>query len=72
MGFLVVAKNNQSHADLGKQFSNHTIKRIYVALIWGVVRPLDGKISTLIARHKKYRQLMTVSDINGKKSNYKL
>ena len=55
-GLLVVAKNNQSHADLGKQFSNHTIKRIYVALIWGVVRPLDGKISTLISRNKKYRK----------------
>ena len=72
-GLLVVAKNNLSHANLGKQFSDHTIKRKYIALIWGVIRPLEGKIITLISRNKKYRQLMTVSDINGKKAitNYK-
>ena len=72
-GLLVVAKNNLAHANLGIQFSKHTIKRKYLCLCWGVVRPLQGKISTLIARDKKNRQLMTVSDINGKKAitNYK-
>ena len=72
-GLLVIAKNNFAHADLSSQFSNHTIKRKYLCLSWGVVRPLNGKISTLITRDKKNRQLMTVSDINGKKAitNYK-
>jgi 23S rRNA pseudouridine1911/1915/1917 synthase len=72
-GLLVVAKNNLAHSNLGEQFSKHTIKRKYVCLSWGVVRPLKGKISTLITRDKKNRQLMTVSDINGKKAitNYK-
>ena len=42
-------------------------------MAWGVIRPLNGKISTLISRDKKNRQLMTVSEINGKKAitNYK-
>ena len=72
-GLLVVAKNNFSHANLGEQFSNHDIERKYLCLAWGVVRPLNGKISTLISRDKKNRQLMTVSEINGKKAitNYK-
>ena len=72
-GLLVVAKNNLAHANLGVQFSNHTIKRKYICLAWGVVRPLNGKINTLISRDKKNRQLMTVSEINGKKAitNYK-
>ena len=72
-GLLVIAKNNLSHANLGEQFSEHSIKRKYLCLTWGVVRPLNGKISTLISRDKKNRQLMTVSDINGKKAitNYK-
>ena len=72
-GLLVVAKNNISHASLSHQFSEHSIKRKYLCLSWGIVRPLNGKISTLIARDKKNRQLMTVSDINGKKAitNYK-
>ena len=58
-GLLVIAKNNFSHSKLGEQ--------------WGVIRPLSGKISTLISRDKKNRQLMTVSDVNGKKAitNYK-
>ena len=72
-GLLVVAKNNLAHSNLGNQFSKHTIKRKYLCLSWGVVRPLNGKINTLITRDKKNRQLMTVSDINGKKAvtNYK-
>ena len=72
-GILVVAKNNLSHANLGVQFSKHTVKRKYLCLVWGVVRPLKGKINTLITRDKKNRQLMTVSDTIGKKAitNYK-
>ena len=72
-GLLVVAKNNFSHACLGKQFSEHTIKRKYVCLIWGVLRPLKGRIETLITRSKKNRQLMIASELKGKKAitNYK-
>ena len=72
-GLLVVAKNNLAHSNLGNQFSKHTIKRKYLCLSWGIVRPFNGKINTLITRDKKNRQLMTVSDINGKKAitNYK-
>ena len=67
-GLLVIAKNNFSHAHLGKQFSDHSVKRKYICLVWGVIRPLKGKINTLISRDKKNRQLMTVSEINGKKA----
>ena len=72
-GLLVVAKNNLSHSNLGNQFSDHSIKRKYQCLAWGVIRPLSGRIETLISRNKKNRQLMTVSDVNGKKAitNYK-
>ena len=72
-GLLVVAKNNFSHSILAKQFSNHSIKRSYKCLTWGVVRPLNGRIETLISRNKKNRKLMAVSDVSGKKAvtNYK-
>ena len=65
-GLLVIAKNNLAHSKIGKQFSNHSINRKYQCLIWGVIRPLKGKIKTLISRNKRNRQLMAVSDINGK------
>ena len=72
-GLLIVAKNNLAHTKLSKQFSDHSIGRKYQCLIWGVLRPLKGKIDTLIARDKRNRQLMTVSEMRGKRAitNYK-
>jgi len=72
-GILVVAKNNFSHSKLSKQFSDHTIQRKYLALVWGSLRPLNGKIKSLIGRNKKNRQLMTVTEMSGKNAitNYK-
>ncbi len=67
-GLLVVAKNNNAHSNLGKQFSEHTIKRTYQALSWGILRPLNGRIETLIGRSRKNRQLMSVTEISGKKA----
>jgi len=67
-GLLVVAKNNKAHSSLGKQFSDHTIKRTYQGLCWGILRPLNGRIETLIGRSRKNRQLMSVTEISGKKA----
>jgi len=72
-GLIVVAKNNISHENLSKQFTTHTIKRVYQALIWGKLRPQSGKIETLITRSSKNRQMMEVGITKGKKAitNYK-
>ncbi len=72
-GLIVVAKNNNAHQHLSNQFSKHTITRIYQLLIWGKLRPKNGKISTLITRSSKNRQLMEVGITKGKKAvtNYK-
>ena len=67
-GLLVVAKNNIAHSNLGNQFSDHTIKRTYQALSWGILRPLSGRIETLIGRSRKNRQLMSVTEVSGKKA----
>ena len=66
-GLLVVAKNNFVHSKISSQFSDHSTKRTYIALVWGVVRPLKEKIETLIARDKRNRQLMAVSEKAVKK-----
>ena len=72
-GLVVVAKNNLTHEKLSIQFSKHTIKRVYQALIWGKLRPQTGRIETLITRSKKNRQMMEVGLTKGKKAvtNYK-
>ena len=67
-GLVVIAKNNQSHEIISKQFREHSIDRVYNALIWGKVRPQSGIIETLITRSSKNRQLMDVSFLKGKKA----
>ena len=72
-GLVVIAKNNKSHEHLSIQFSKHTITRVYQLLIWGKIRPSNGKIETLINRSSKNRQMMEVSNTKGKRAitNYK-
>ena len=72
-GLVVIAKNNFIHENLSNQFSEHTIERKYQTLVWGKLRPSNGRIETLITRSSKNRQLMSVSLLRGKNSitNYK-
>ena len=67
-GLIVVAKNNQTHEHLSKQFNKHSITRIYQLLIWGKIKPSRGKVETLITRSSKNRQMMEVSLTKGKKA----
>tara|TARA_Y100000748_G_scaffold255701_1_gene221893 strand:- start:467 stop:1447 length:981 start_codon:yes stop_codon:yes gene_type:complete len=72
-GLVVIAKNNNAHEKLSLQFNKHSILRVYQSLVWGKLRPQNGKIKTLIKRSSKNRQLMEVGFIKGKKAitNYK-
>ena len=67
-GLVVIAKNNETHENLSKQFSNHSITRVYQLLIWGKLRPSSGKVDTFITRSSKNRQLMEVSSSKGKRA----
>jgi len=72
-GVIVVAKNDNAHINLSKQFSDHSIKRVYETLVWGSLKPQNGKISEKISRSVKNRQLMAVRKEKGKMAitNYK-
>ena len=59
-GLLVVAKNEQAHARLAKQFFDHTIQRRYVALVWGNFDEDEGTITGNIGRSPRDRQKMFV------------
>ena len=67
-GLVVIAKNNQAHEHLSKQFRDHSIIRVYQLLIWGKIRPSKGRVETLITRSSKNRQIMEVSNTKGKKA----
>ncbi len=59
-GLLVIAKNDHALNFLGKQFSDHTIKRSYVALVWGDFKEKEGTITGNIGRSQKNRKVMDV------------
>jgi 23S rRNA pseudouridine1911/1915/1917 synthase len=58
-GLLVVAKNEVSLNQLARQFYHHTIKREYVAMVWGVPSPPAGTIKINIGRSLKDRRIVS-------------
>ena len=72
-GLLVVAKNDSAHLNLAKQFEDHSISRKYLAFVWGMPKPIHGRIETLIGRSKYNRQKMSADVGSGKNAitNYK-
>ena len=59
-GILVVAKNNNVHINLAKQFKEHTISRRYKAIVWGT--PDTQSIEGYIERNRKNRKKMSLNN----------
>jgi 23S rRNA pseudouridine1911/1915/1917 synthase len=56
-GLLVLAKNDNAMRQLAKQFFDHTVKRQYVALVWGDVQDDEGTIVAHVGRNLRFRKL---------------
>lgn len=67
-GILVVAKNDRAHQSLANQFKEHTVKRLYVALIFGSPRQDTGRIEEAIGRHPVDRKKMSGKARHGKRA----
>lgn len=65
-GLLVVAKNEKVHQALSKQFEQKIAHREYIALVWGKFTQSTGTIETYLARSKRDRKRIVVSDEVGK------
>ncbi len=65
-GVLVVAKNDRAHQALSAQFSVHSVKRIYQALIYGCPAEDSGKIEGIIGRHPTERLRLSGKARHGK------
>lgn len=59
-GLLLVAKNEIAQAIIAKQFFDHSIDRVYQALVWGDFEEDQGIIEGNIGRHPKDRRQMKV------------
>jgi 23S rRNA pseudouridine1911/1915/1917 synthase len=67
-GVLVVAKNDLAHRSLSNQFKEHTIKRVYLALVFGSPKGEKGKIASVIGRHPVDRKRMSGKARRGKEA----
>jgi len=67
-GVLVVAKNNAAHESLSALLKKHEIKRIYIAVVYGIIREDSGRIEAPIGRHPTERKKMAVNTKNGRKA----
>lgn len=65
-GLLLIAKNENIHSHLAKQFAAHSIEREYWAICWGKFKEPNGEIVGNIARNKKDRKIFSVSEKEGK------
>ena len=66
-GIMIVGKNADIVSAIQEQFKNRTIKKIYHAIVVGVLRENFYEINLPIGRHSVYRKKMTVRE-DGKKA----
>lgn len=67
-GLLVVAKNDTAHQNLAQQIQEHTVKRVYLALVHGNIVEPGGVIEAPIGRSASDRQKMAVITKNSKEA----
>ncbi|HNX69137.1 MAG TPA: RluA family pseudouridine synthase [Candidatus Omnitrophota bacterium] len=67
-GLLVVAKNDYTHAKLAKQFKDHSIDRVYHAIVRGVVQHDEGVCEEPVGRAFLNRKKVVVRPSGGKEA----
>ncbi len=65
-GLLVVAKSDVAHLGLSEQFSEHSIKREYHAIVYGNIKDDIGTVNAPIGRHPVNRKQMAITLTNSK------
>jgi 23S rRNA pseudouridine1911/1915/1917 synthase len=67
-GLMVVAKNDEAHRELAKQFSNRQVHKTYIALVHGWMKQDRGTIQSAISRHTQKRTRMTTRGFGGREA----
>lgn len=67
-GLMVVAKNDEAHRRLAKQFSGREVHKTYLALVHGWPKQDNGTIQTAISRHSQRRTRMTTQGFGGREA----
>lgn len=67
-GSLLVCKNDFAHQNIAEQLKVHDIKRVYHAIVHGVLKEDEGTIDAPIGRHPIERKKMSINHKNGKEA----
>ena len=67
-GSLLVCKNDFAHQNLAEQLKVHSIRRVYHAIVHGVLKEDEGTIDAPIGRHPIERKKMAINHKNGKEA----
>ena len=67
-GSLLVCKNDFAHQHLAEQLKVHSIRRVYHAIVHGVLKEDEGTIDAPIGRHPIERKKMAINHKNGKEA----
>lgn len=65
-GSLVVCKNDLAHQSLSEQLKEHSINRVYEAIVHGNVKEDKGTVNSPIGRHPIERKKMSIHAKNGR------
>lgn len=65
-GLLIVAKNDFAHQALAEQLKDHSLSRVYEAIVVGNMRQDSGTINAPIGRHPIDRKKMAVTEKNSR------
>jgi 23S rRNA pseudouridine1911/1915/1917 synthase len=60
-GLMLVAKNNVALANLSDQFKSRSVKKVYITLVKGIIKPEKGVIDAPIGRDSGDRKKMAVT-----------
>ncbi len=67
-GLLVVAKDDETHRELVRQFASRRVEKEYLALVLGVPRTRSGEIEAPIGRHPVHRKKMSTRATRGREA----
>ncbi len=67
-GLLAVAKNDLAHTVLASQLKDHSMHRVYDAIVIGSLREDRGTVDAPIGRHPSDRKKMCVTQRNSKEA----
>lgn len=65
-GSLIICKNDKAHIDIAGQLKEHSINRLYRAIVHGVINEDEGTVNKPIGRNEKDRKKMACNVANSK------